>query len=596
MIANCKRQRWDIHEAVILLDGYIGLKGKTSEASLIENISSELRTLAVARGYNIDSSFRNEKGIIYQLQSMDAAFKSKDNGIPSTQLFREAVDMYHNNPQRYNSILSESRKLIYDWKCHSCAENGVNELSQEKTILFGKDMLDAAEVILSITFSNGMRLNSSIAKKKFASTYQELTGEFLPDSIDIDTLAMIVGVEYCGKVYAITQDQKEHIKQLVQNTIESGNSIIFYDEFYDYYSDLFSKYNIFSSKMLKSIIKEILPNLIFRRGSFSFSQSDTLEGMIKNAFRENFSLTCEEIHERLPFIPLYQIKIICSSNDKFTHISCATYSLTEQIEISEEDVKDSEVQIRKDIADHDFSVINRIVIDKSKQLVPIISDKALQEALFSKYLSCQFTRQRTLITNKGEELSAPDVMRSYCSKLKTATIKELQEYEEAIMDKALYYLIAAYETMIRVTKDIFVSRTEICFYVESVDNAIELFSQGKIIPITSIQSFSSFPNINGYVWNSFLLDSYCKHFSHRFRSLGGPAKTRPVGAIFPSSMKVDTYQELLAKIIVQENIELEAEKINLFLLSHSYILRHIEVDNIIRSAQAQRLQEDASNV
>ena len=599
MIANCKRPRWDIHEAVILLDGYIGLKeNKLSNASSIENISSELRTLAVARGYNIDSAFRNEKSIYYQLQSMEAAFnRDDDSSIPPTQLFREAVDMYQNDPQRYNSILSESKKLICDWKCHSSSkDNEVNNPSHVTQISYSKDMLEATEVILSVTFSNGMRLNSSIAKKKFASAYQEFTGELLSNSIDIDALIANVGVEYGGKIYAITLEQKEHIKKLILDALESGNSIIFYEDFFNHYSDLFSSYNIFSSEMLKCIIKRLMPNLAFRRSSFSLLQSDTLDETIRNSFKGDFSLTCEEMHERLPFIPLAQIKVTCSGNEKFTHIGCATYSLTEQIEISKDDVEASEVQIRQDIADHNFSVINRIIIDKSKQLFPAIPDKALKEALFSKYLSCQFSRQRTLITLPGEELSAPDVMRSYCSKLNIANVFELQNYEISIMDKALYYLTAAYETMIRISQDTFVGKNKICFNIEAVDNAIELFSQGKIIPITSIQSFSSFPNVVGYVWNSFLLDSYCKHISHGFKSLGGAGKIHPVGAIFPSTMKINSYQELLAKVVVQEKIELKSEEINSFLLSHSYILRHIEVDNIIKLAQKFLLQEDTTNV
>lgn len=600
MVANCKRPRWDIHEAVILLDGYIGLneENKTFNRKSIEDISNKLRALAVARGYNIDSVFRNEKGIYYQLQSMKAAFnRDNDSSIPPTQLFREAVDMYQNDPQRYNKILSESKKLICDRKCHSsCKDNEVNNSSYATQIPYSKDMLEATEVILSVTFNNGMRLNSSIAKKKFASAYQELTGELLSDSIDIDALVANVGVEYGGKIYAITLEQKEYIKKLVLNALESGNSIIFYDDFFYHYSDLFSSYNIFSSEMLKCIIKRLMPNLAFRRSSFSLLQSDTLDETIRNSFRGDFSLTCEEMHERLPFVPLAQIKATCSGNEKFTNIGCSTYSLTEQIDISKADAEASEVQIRKDIVDHNFSVINRIIVDKSKQLFSAIPDKALQEALFSKYLSCCFSRQRTLITLPGEELSAPEVMRSYCSRLNSANIYELQKYEISIMDKALYYLTAAYDTMIRISQDTFVSKNKICFNIEAVDNAIELFSQGKIIPITSIQSFSSFPNVDGYVWNSFLLDSYCKHISHGFKSLGGPGKIYPVGAVFPSSMKINSYQELLAKVVVQEKIELKSEEINLFLLSHSYILRHIEADNIIKLAQEFLLQEDTTNV
>ncbi len=110
-----KQPKWDIYEAVVLLDGYLEMRqSKQPRKQIIRRISSDLRRMAVNRGFDIDEIFRNENGISYQIQSMESAYKGEKIYVPATKLFEMTVKMYHTDPRRYLEILEEAKSMIAD--------------------------------------------------------------------------------------------------------------------------------------------------------------------------------------------------------------------------------------------------------------------------------------------------------------------------------------------------------------------------------------------------------------------------------------------------------------------------------------------------
>lgn len=100
---------WTWQEAAILLDGYLRhIQKGVSKAKIIEDVSSTLRALAIARGETIDDIFRNTNGITFQLASMESAYQGHTIMKPATQLFSEIVNLYRNDPDQYETLLTEA--------------------------------------------------------------------------------------------------------------------------------------------------------------------------------------------------------------------------------------------------------------------------------------------------------------------------------------------------------------------------------------------------------------------------------------------------------------------------------------------------------
>ena len=113
MISGNKQPKWDIYEAVILLDGYLEwLNTNQPKTKIIKRISADLRRMATNRGTEIDDIYRNENGISYQIQSIDSAYKGKKVYVPATRLFKETVELYRTDAERYIEILEEAKSMV----------------------------------------------------------------------------------------------------------------------------------------------------------------------------------------------------------------------------------------------------------------------------------------------------------------------------------------------------------------------------------------------------------------------------------------------------------------------------------------------------
>lgn len=498
--------------------------------------------------------------------------------------------------QMINSTFANKKQRIAADKMVSLYLTYVGEhkpLSDLKqSAAYSSELLEQAKAIISNNFANGMRKNSMIAKKKFKAAYLEQIGIELSETIDIDDLAASVGYEYADKIYVLSECNKTEIKALVNKAFASGCRVIFYEELYRQHMDFMTQAGVFTAELLKNTLKKISPELVYRRSFFAVTLNDTLENAIAACFEGKIVKTYNEIKAELPYADMSSIRFACSQDSRFVWVREGTYAFVQSLSLAENDVITTEKVIEQDIEIRGFSVIYRVCVDESKNLNPDISETALRDAVFLRYLSQKYERKRSVIMKPGASFHAPDIMNIYCQGLRKATLGELLEYEKDITEKTTYSLTAAYENMLRIDRELFVALDEVQFDVQTIDNAIALYVNDSIIPLKSVKSFLAFPDIPGVPWNHFLLDSYCKHKSIRFRSMGGPAKGKLVGAIFPSTMKFDSYDELLATVIAKSNLELREDDVCTFLSEHAYTLRRINPGRIIIKAQEIRNQEE----
>lgn len=604
---------WDEDEALILFDALLQvLSGTLSRKDAVASVSQKLRTHAIRNGTAIDTVFRNQNGIHWQMSIMECAYTDGERGLKQhkvSKIFQNVVSLYKNDRDTYEKrLMAVKAKIDLAPPVQRDAEvyppipqlpSGNRPPSvptADPPSQFHADVLSTAEAILSSTFVNGMRKNAAIAKRKFRKAYWDLTGEDLPESVDIDELAAAVGFEYADKFYAVSETNKQKIRDLISSAVRVGNRVIFYEELYQRHLDLMTKAGIFSSEMLSVVLRKILPNMQYGRTALSPTDGDTLEQDIVNCFGEAAMRTYGEIKERLLYADSSQIRQVCSYSSKLVWARNETYALTDRIRFSQSDIDNSLDIISRDIERQGFSVFHRISVSESMEWNPDVPETAVREALYIKHLSPLYAKNYSIITRPGISLTASMIMIEYCKSLCKTTLSELQAYEEELLDKSTYSLCAAYEMMIRVDQDHFVSPDAIDFNIHAIDAALSLYVQGKIIPLGSIKSFTSFPEVDGYPWNLFLLDSFCRHKSLRFRTMGGPAKSRPVGAVFPIQMRFDSYHDLLAQAVAESGLSLHADIVAEFLTQNAYTLRRIETGEIISKAQKIRLQEGIADV
>ena len=104
---------WNKYEAAILLAGLLStIEGNLTRAEAVENISQDLRNMALSQGLEIDSVYRNKNGISFQLQSMESAYYGHTVFKPATKLFTEVATIYHESQDEYQELLKEAVAMI----------------------------------------------------------------------------------------------------------------------------------------------------------------------------------------------------------------------------------------------------------------------------------------------------------------------------------------------------------------------------------------------------------------------------------------------------------------------------------------------------
>lgn len=107
------RVPWNKYEAVILLEGLLSsLNGEVTRTDAVKRVSRDLRKMALGRGVEIDDVFRNENGILFQMQSMESAYQGHTIFKPATKLFTEVSNTYHESISEYQKLLKEAKTMI----------------------------------------------------------------------------------------------------------------------------------------------------------------------------------------------------------------------------------------------------------------------------------------------------------------------------------------------------------------------------------------------------------------------------------------------------------------------------------------------------
>ncbi len=120
------QKSWDEYEVALLIEAYFEIKrANTKKAAVLSSLSEQLRKRAVNLGMEIDDTFRNINGMVWQERYIAQAFNSSryESRTPSA-LFQKMTDLYRDKPDEFKRILAVAKDQV----------NGVSELNAENEI------------------------------------------------------------------------------------------------------------------------------------------------------------------------------------------------------------------------------------------------------------------------------------------------------------------------------------------------------------------------------------------------------------------------------------------------------------------------------
>jgi hypothetical protein len=427
--------------------------------------------------------------------------------------------------------------------------------------------------VLSLKYPNGFLLNSPIELIRFRSFAE------IDDIISDDELRQAIkscGVFHDGKVYVVSAQTKERLRSEVEEYFSGGGQAIFFTEFYDKHNDWLFRSSVISEDMLINVLQELFPKLIFTATYFGFKKTTVFAVLVSEVLRvwgDDVLQSYEQLSERLKYIPLDRIKYALGRNTGFIWNNVGVFSHVSKIAISDIELNEVVARADKECFEHGYVSITDLPVEDIQTHNHKLTITAVHNAVFQVCLSADYVKNGKIITRKGQPLDALSIIKEYCRGVERCTLKELLELEIELTGERHHWIPmgAANDTLVRLDKENYVSDNYVCFDIEATDKAIERFVTDDFLPLKAFTTFSFFPDC-GQTWNLFVLESFCRRFSRKFRFDTPSVNSRNAGAVICKNCHLG-YIDILSRTVAEASVTLDDKAIGVFLYEGGYIGR-----------------------
>ena len=435
-------------------------------------------------------------------------------------------------------------------------------------------VIDKLTQVLSKRFTNGLRINSPIELVRFRSFAAEDLGEniLLPDE-ELKSYIAGCGTTFDGKVYVVSAQTKERVRELAEEYFAGGAQVIFFDEYYAKNENWLFEASVISKDMFVRILFTLFPRLLFTQTYFGYIDAPifaALESEILRAWGDNVLLTYKQLAERLQYIPLDRIKNALGQNGDFIWNSIETFSHISQIDITNEEREAiQEAAVQKCNASG-YASITDLPFGEIGARNCELSITAVHNAVYRICLSDKFDKKGKIIARKGNVVDALTIMKEYCRTIDKCSLSDLLTTGKELTGDAHRWMPmeAGNAILVRTNKDTYVADRYVHFNADTIDEAIELFVEGDYLPLKSFTTFGAFPDC-GQEWNLFLLESYCRRFSRKFRLDTPTVNSRNAGVVIRRNCKLN-YTEIMTDAVANAGIPLESVTVGKFLYESGY--------------------------
>lgn len=445
-------------------------------------------------------------------------------------------------------------------------------------------------------FQSGFRINSPVEMRRFRRFVMEDYGEDIMLSDDeLTETIMSCGTLFEGKLYIIQNNSIEKIKSKIDSAIELGAEIIFYNAFYEDNEEWLFPAGIISVEMLKNAIMRLYPRFLYKKNYLAVevqtgSELEKIRQELLRVWGDEILVSYEQLSERLPYIPVEKVKYVLSQSGDFIWNSEGIYTQIQKVNITDEEHTAIADFVATAYLKNGYASLNDIPIGEIRERNYELTLTAIHNAVFAIVLSGKYDKKGKIVIRKGDILDALCIMKEYCGAMEKCSLRDLLDFERELTGEIHRWIPmeAGYAVMIRSDEDTFLAEKYVCFNVDEIDNVLEHFVEGNYLPLRSITTFSVFPDC-GQAWNLFLLESFCRRFSERFRFEVLAVNSKNAGVIVRKNCRA-SYIEIMADAVAVSSITLEKTVIEDFLCNNGYIGRrsYAKTNEIIELANAIR--------
>jgi hypothetical protein len=454
--------------------------------------------------------------------------------------------------------------------------------------------------LLSEHFPYGYRLDSPIEFMRFRQLLIEKFGSSkLPDDNELKRVIAACGTICEGKVYIVNKKTEEHIKSEIDLAFPNGEGLIFYDVFYDYHREWLFAESVVSENMLRGIIERMYPSYSFKTNYFSpkvigGDETSNISAEILRTWGNEALRSYDQMAIRLPYIPFDKIKTVLAVNSDFIWNTIGVYTHISKIVMADDECAAISSYVSESCRECGYALLNDIPLEDFVAQNCELSLTAIQNAVYKICLADNYDRNGKIVVLHGNVLDVLTLLKEYCRTLDSCSLQDLRDYQYRLIGDNLPTapIEAGYAEMVRTEEDTFLAERYIHFDVEAIDAVLDLFVLGYYVPLKSIMTFAPFPHC-GRTWNLFLLESYVRRFSRRYRFVALSTNSSNVGVIARTTCDW-SINDIMSDALANSDTQLTTEDSLNFLCNQGYIAKrkYSKIKEIVGQAKTIRGRRD----
>ncbi len=501
--------------------------------------------------------------------------------------------------------VEQLRKILNDSSFVFEVESDIYSFSNSKSVkeIEKEPVYDRDSIIrvLMLRYQNGMRFDS-IDLENYRETFSDIIGDTLSYSDEeLEKILRNCGVVYKERLFPaegiVNSVAKEKLLEYIENNIADGKRVLYYKAILEDLSDVFSYcYNLSEPEMLKPYLEYVCESDKYYFYSDYLSADENAKIDPKSEIEDYLlsvgkPLSYDEIYEGLSHISkdiIYNsIKtnplIILNEKEHYYHYNIFEFSYEDSDKISK--------YIDEEIEEDGYSIWTH-VFSKIQDTMPLfiennayLSSLGIRNAI-SRKLAGRFNFDGEVVSHFGHALNMSDVYRLYGEHHAPFSDIDIYEFSKMVSNGCIYF-DALSETCVRVSKSLFVPKTDVAFDIEATDKAISTYLTTGYMLVKDIDSFLVFPNV-GYEWNEYLLESYLLFYSSKYALLNnGRSLNNVAGAVISKNGGFSNFADVCSDILANSECSLTKQNSLNFLAEMNLITRksYSKIESVISIAK-----------
>lgn len=462
--------------------------------------------------------------------------------------------------------------------------------------------------VLMLRYPNGMQFDS-IDLDNYREKYCDVTGKELKLT-DEELISCLrkCGVIYHGRLFPaegiINEEIKAKLMNYLENSFSKGKKVLYYEAIFEDLKDVFANcFNLSDAMMLKQYLRFAcdIDEYFFASEYMSkerFVEIDNTAEVEKFMLDVGKPLSYEEVYAGLSHISKDIVYLVIKTDPNIILNEREHYFHLGIFELSPEDA-DKITDYINNAIDEDGYCIWSIVFEKIKQTMSdfiennaYLSRLGIRNAVANK-LHRRFNFDGEVICHRGDLIAMADVYRLYGEHNAPFSAEDLNCFANEVNGGVIKF-DALSKTAVRVNKNLFVSRNDVCFDVEAIDKAIETYFDTGYMLIRDIDSFVLFPNV-GYEWNEYLLETYLMYYSKKYELCNnGRSLNNVAGAVVRRGSGYDDFSDVCVDVLAKSECILTKDKALAYLVDVNLLTRkrYKGIDSVLLRAKQKRNGKD----